>query len=100
MGYILPVNHYQYKDYHDRTIQTERSPFMLEQIFKTTLDNRLKQQEQSREEDRLEYQEMSRKLFTSKDMHAVKNPWKPAEPAHEKVYSDVTGKGKHFSESI
>ncbi|WP_052158756.1 hypothetical protein [Halobacillus sp. BBL2006] len=96
MGYILPINHYQYQDYQRRTIQTDRSPFMLEQVFKATLNSKLKQHDQPREQDRKDYQ--SQKLYTSADFHAGKAH--PHSSQHEKIYSEVTGKGQNFSETI
>jgi hypothetical protein len=97
MGYILPVNHYQYQDYQRRTLQTDRSPFMLEKVFKASLNGKLKQHSQPREQGRKDYQS-SRKLYTSYDFHAGKEYIHSSQ--HEKIYSEVTGKGQNFSETI
>lgn len=98
MGYILPINHYQYQDYQRRTIQTERSPFALEQVFKATLDSKLEQHDQPREEDRKDYQDMSKQLFTPAHMHVGHTHTQPQ--ANERIYSEMTGKGQNFSETI
>lgn len=34
MGYILPINHYGYKDYHVRTIKKKEDPFYIEKTYK------------------------------------------------------------------
>ncbi|MGP4062067.1 hypothetical protein [Halobacillus sp. H74] len=99
MGYILPVNQFQYQDYQARTIQTERSPFALERVFKASLDSKMKH-DQPRERDRLDYQQMSG-LHTSSEFHASTQPVSPVKKViSETVYSEVTGKGGNFSETI
>lgn len=99
MGYILPINHYQYQDYQNRTIQRERSPFVLERVFKSTLDSKLGDDNKPREEDLKEYQEMNERiLYTPSTLHIAKEMIKKDQD--EQVYSDVTGKGKNFSETI
>ncbi|MBA2174462.1 hypothetical protein H0266_06025 [Halobacillus locisalis] len=101
MGYIAPVNHYQYKDYQQRTIQTERSPFALEQVFKATLDSKLEQHDQHKEQDRKDYQEMTeRLLYTPHSLHVAHNKNEKQWKAKETIYSDLTGKGQHFSETV
>lgn len=101
MGYILPINHYQYQDYQHRVVQRELSPAGLDKVWKIMLDQKVKERKQMREEDRLEYQQFSDLMYTPKTVHKAKKRSKsvPAE-VQEKVYSDVTGKGAYFSESI
>lgn len=101
MGYILPINHYQYQDYQVRTTQKERSPFALDKVFKASLNSKLKQ-DHPREHDLLDEQRMSG-LYTPASFYA-----KPANengnyekgPHREDIYSEVTGKGRNFSETI
>lgn len=99
MGYILPVNHYQYQDYQIRTTQHERSPFVLERILKATLDNKLKHN-QTREQDPLDDQRRS-SIHIPANTHAV-NGFYPSfqRSGTEKILSRMTGKGRHFSETV
>lgn len=101
MGYIAPVNHYQYKDYQQRTVKTERSPYSLEGVFKATLDSKLEEDHQPREQDRIDYQDMTDKsLYTPKHIHVTQSVNQSSLMAKGKIYSDLTGKGKNFSESV
>ncbi|SIS47897.1 hypothetical protein [Salimicrobium flavidum] len=101
MGYILPINNYQYQDYQNRVVQREHSPTGLENVWKVMLDQKVKERRQMREEDRLEYQQLTDLMYTPSTVHKV-NKQSKSVPSHvqEKVYSDVTGKGAFFSESI
>ncbi|REJ08482.1 hypothetical protein [Halobacillus trueperi] len=95
MGYILPVNHYQYQDYQTRTTQHERSPFVLEKVFKATLDHKMKHNQ-----DRVEDQR-GRSIHIPRNTHAV-NSVQPSlqRSGTEKILSNMTGKGSHFSETV
>ncbi|WLR47518.1 hypothetical protein LC065_18765 [Halobacillus litoralis] len=99
MGYILPVNHYQYQDYQIRTTQHERSPFVLEKVFKATLDSNLKHNYPP-EQDRVEDQ--GRKtLHITKNTHAMKSVHSSFQRSGtEKILSNMTGKGRYFSETV
>ena len=101
MGYILPINHYQYQDYHHRVVQRERSPVGLDKVWKIVLDQKVKERKQMREEDRLEYQQLNDLMYTPSTIHKTKSKSRhvPSE-VQEKVYSSVTGKGSYFSESV
>ncbi|MFG6149434.1 hypothetical protein [Halobacillus sp. B23F22_1] len=99
MGYILPIQHYQYQDYHQRVTSEERSPFMLDPVFKVTLDHRLKENYTPREPHRKDSNDLRHELHTSKKFY-YNNEKKRSHLLKEKVYSEVTGKGQRFSESI
>ncbi|SDQ89271.1 hypothetical protein SAMN05216232_2442 [Virgibacillus subterraneus] len=87
MGYILPINHYQYKDYQQRVTEDKQDPYYIEKPYKAMLE--AKHLDIARQEGRLR---------TIKDsgykLSAVKSP------TAEKILADVTGKGHHFSDSI
>ncbi len=40
MGYILPVQHYQYQHYHQRVETKQQRMFYIEEPFKALLDNK------------------------------------------------------------
>jgi hypothetical protein len=99
MGYILPVNHYQYQDYQDRKTQDDRSPFMLEKVFKATLDSKLKHN-QPHAQDRLEYKRVSG-IHIPRTTHAVTRVSHHLHPEERDViFSKMTGKGQNFSETV
>lgn len=99
MGYILPIPHYQYSDYRERVERTKRDPFPIERPFKLDLEQQLDNPE-PRDEDRKDYQYYSEQvkeqqktdLYAPQSVHAGR--------AQHKIYSEVTGIGRHFNESI
>ncbi|MBP1947214.1 hypothetical protein [Virgibacillus litoralis] len=87
MGYILPINHYQYKDYQQRVTEDKQDPYYIEKPYKAMLE--AKHLDIARQEARLRtIRDSDHKLS------AVKSP------TAEKILADVTGKGLHFSDSI
>lgn len=99
MGYILPINHYQYQDYQVRTTQGERSPFAFEKVFKATLDNKLNQND-PHAQDHLKYQRLSG-IHIPRTTHAVSRVSHPPHTEErEAILSKMTGKGQNFSETV
>ncbi|QTM98709.1 hypothetical protein ERJ70_04995 [Sediminibacillus dalangtanensis] len=95
MGYLLPVPLYQYQDYQERVTRNAPSPFYIEGVYKSHLDTKHKQIEQ--EENRktqvdCKPSEMKKVLYAPRTVHKSY--------LAEKIYADVTGKGRHFSETI
>ncbi|MYL50126.1 hypothetical protein GLV98_11570 [Halobacillus litoralis] len=99
MGYILPVNHYQYQDYQIRTTQHERSPFVLEKVFKTTLDSKMKHNHPHGQDHVADH--LGTSIHVTKNTHAV-NSVHPSihRSDSEKILSNITGKGRYFSETV
>ncbi|GGC74929.1 hypothetical protein GCM10007216_01920 [Thalassobacillus devorans] len=90
MGYTLPVSMYQYDDYQERTVKPKASPFQYANVHKVTLDNRhLQMRDMARTNKKIPNK--NKKLHAPDDMHAAYS---------EKVYAELTGKGRHFSETI
>ncbi|WP_164669445.1 hypothetical protein [Virgibacillus doumboii] len=87
MGYILPLPHYQYKDYQKRVTEYKQDPFYIEKPYKTILEP--KHRDIADEHARLEASSNSIKKLTA-----------PKVPTDEKLYADLTGKGRHFSDTI
>lgn len=87
MGYVLPVERFQYVDYQNRQVENKLHVDGVSPVFKTVL-------EKKHEEITSEYN----RLMPS----SYKNiPLKPQMTAVEgAVYSEITGKGREFSESI
>ena len=86
MGYILPVERYQYHDYQKRMIQDRQNNHFIEKPFKIVLEKR--HQEVSNEYDRLNGVP---KGFSQPRMNQA---------AAEKLFGHVTGKGMNFTHSV
>ena len=110
MGYILPVTNYQYIQYAEREIGTDYDPFQIRKISRIRKEDPVeKGQEQEQQsvgplQKRDERQQVARMQMAATDF---RNPQidriykKRVNPALvSKTYADITGKGKHYSESI
>ncbi|PAV29170.1 hypothetical protein CIL05_12290 [Virgibacillus profundi] len=87
MGYILPIEHYQYNDYQKRVIQEKRNPQFIERPFKVILEKQ--HQEIISEYDRLNGVPESKRYPVGLDALNA-----------ERYYGELTGKGQKFSESV
>ncbi|SFA82816.1 hypothetical protein SAMN04488072_102157 [Lentibacillus halodurans] len=87
MGYLLPINHYQYYDYQRRIIKERPDPFHIERPYKTIL--------------RAAYHDHHRSQVSinSKERPDLKLRG-PKLPEAEKIYAEMTGKGRYFSNSV
>ncbi|GAE94275.1 hypothetical protein JCM21714_3415 [Gracilibacillus boraciitolerans JCM 21714] len=93
MGYIMPIENYQYQQYHQRVTQQEHDPFPIERLYPIQ-SSMYYNQERSKEEPRknLIPQTKVRNTNKSKD---IENE----HPKH-KIYSEVTGKGINFQAKV
>ncbi|SDJ86541.1 hypothetical protein [Sediminibacillus albus] len=96
MGYMLPVQLYQYQDYQERVTRTKQRPFYIDGVYKANFSTRHKEieAEESRKDshNHQDVQPSHHSLYAPRTIH------KPI--ITEKVYADVTGKGRLFSETI
>lgn len=91
MGYILPVPFYQYQDYQQRVTPEKQNPYFIERPYKVILNSSYKNIE--KEEDiHFKYSNRSNELHMPRLTHKSHK--------NEKIYSELTGKGKHFNESV
>lgn len=90
MGYILPLPHFQYRDYHSRVVQDKQDPFFIEKLYKAELNIQAKNEEQKAGMG-INKDHGKKELFTPESVHKS--------VGSEKIYADVTGKGRYFSES-
>ena len=86
MGYILPVERYQYNDYQRRMIKEKTDTVHIERPFKVVL-------EKHHEEITSEYDRLLPSSYQSASV-------KPQPDQIEGAYAELTGKGRAFSESI
>ncbi|MGD6941387.1 hypothetical protein ACQCT6_05090 [Cytobacillus gottheilii] len=89
MGYILPINHTQYQQYAERDLKVKPDPFRFQRVEK--VHNHL---ETFDENENLGRQE----VFSTSKNEKSKNPV-PHEKA-ERLYSELTGKGRFFNEVV
>ncbi|QKY68628.1 hypothetical protein [Lentibacillus sp. CBA3610] len=86
MGYILPINHYQYSDYQNR-VREKTDPFHIEKPYKTILRT-----------DYYNHHRNQAAVTPSEDAELKLSTPKP--PTADKLYAELTGKGRHFSSTI
>jgi hypothetical protein len=83
LGYILPVDHYQYNDYHRRVVQQKEKKHYIEAPFKVILD-------QQHQEISTKYDALNR---TSTESVSKQYP-------SSEIFGILTGKGRNFSDSV
>ncbi|WP_249870103.1 hypothetical protein [Oceanobacillus saliphilus] len=81
MGYILPIDHYQYQDYHKRVAPQKDNKHYIEGPFKVILNN--------------QHEEISNKYDAFN--RTLNQKLKPRN-ASEQLFGKLTGKGRHFSD--
>lgn len=91
MGYILPITNFQSQDYHNRVIKSELDPYYIEHPYKVVLDTKSREMD-----DRENTQKYAKPLKSTYYYHPIQTE----NPKSEKLYAKLTGKGRHFSESI
>ncbi|WP_087973284.1 hypothetical protein [Oceanobacillus rekensis] len=82
MGYILPVDHYQYNDYHKRVTQQKENKHYIEAPFKVILD-------QQHQENSAKYDALNRTSTQNVSRDASSD-----------IFGMLTGKGRNFSASV
>ena len=87
MGYILPVERYQYNDYQRRMIKEKTDRVYIEGPFKVIL-------EKQHEEITSEYERLLPRSYKSTLIKPELNQLEGS------TYAELTGKGRAFSESI
>jgi hypothetical protein len=93
MGYILPVTNFQYMQYAEREIGTVYDPFHIGKI------SRIKKEDPV---EKSEDQALSRMQKAAADHARMDRIYKKrVNPVLvSQTYAELTGKGKHYSESI
>lgn len=88
MGYILPVERYQYYDYHQRTVNEKNNPVYIERPFKVVL-------EKQHEEITSEYERYLPSSYKSIPLNPQMD-----NAIDSTTYAELTGKGRAFNETI
>lgn len=92
MGYILPLPHFQYKDYQKRVAKDKLDPYYIEQPYKAILEITYQDIADEEEEDR----QYNYEPYNSSDYKVIP----PEPPVNTKKLAEITGMGQHFSETI
>ncbi len=89
MGYIAPITNYQYEQYAERTVMKRYNPYQFVPIstIKAPVNPR-------------EYDEQNETAFFRRRSHKMTPPIKPSEKVIEQIYSEVTGTGSLYNESV
>lgn len=83
LGYILPVDHYQYNDYQRRVAQQRENKNYIEGPFKVILEK--------------QHQELSTK-YDALNRTSEQNISK--QDTSDNIFGLLTGKGRYFSDSV
>lgn len=92
MGYIIPVENYQYQQYHQRVTQPKQDPYPIEKLYHSQFD--------------LHYNRaLTREGTMTRNSHQANNPIQTAAPKlrsekHTEIYAEMTGKGKKFEAKV
>ncbi|RSD29439.1 hypothetical protein [Mesobacillus subterraneus] len=110
MGYILPVTNYQYIQYAEREIGTDYDPFLIGKVSRIRKEDPVQKGQDQQETTlamgtkRKEQQPVARMQLAASDIG-----YKASDRVYKKrvnpvvvsrTYAEITGKGKHYSESI
>ncbi|WP_186576022.1 hypothetical protein [Aquibacillus kalidii] len=90
MGYILPVENYQYMEYQKRVTKEQHDPFPIEKLYPTYFHLTYNEEKNQKQE----YQGNPRQFTKQKTTQSIDDK------LVEKIQADLTGKGKLFSENI
>ncbi|MDP4161775.1 MAG: hypothetical protein Q8906_08260 [Bacillota bacterium] len=92
MGYIAPVNHYQYAAYQEREIGSDYDPFKIIAIEKT--------KPIQKRGYLMHNEEITKQIYSIEATRPNRGKKVYGSPQVEKVYGEMTGKGRLFSESV
>ncbi|QGH35600.1 hypothetical protein GI584_16790 [Gracilibacillus salitolerans] len=92
MGYIMPVENYQYQQYHNRVTREERDPFPIERLYPIQFGMRYKEEQTKDEPKKImipQQKKRKRDQATEQEIHTKHT-----------IYAEVTGKGGKFEATV
>ncbi|RCW69762.1 hypothetical protein [Saliterribacillus persicus] len=101
MGYIIPVENYQYQQYQQRVSQPARDPFPIERLYPIPHQQPYNDEERvadNRQDNEHRRESEQKRQVTS--YVAIKKEADILEPVREKVFSEITGKGQFFKAEV
>ncbi len=93
MGYVIPVDNYQYQQYQNRVTNEKRDPFPIEKLYPIQFGMHYKQ-EHTKEDPKKGYTPITKNRQVNTPSYE--------EEYHQKhiIYAEVTGKGKNFQAKV
>ncbi|MFC4403272.1 hypothetical protein [Gracilibacillus xinjiangensis] len=92
MGYIMPVDNYQYQQYHNRVTKEERDPFPIEKLYPVQFNMQYDREKlKEKAEDTTNNSEAETRMRKAAHYLTRKST------INDKVYAEVTGKGQQFA---
>jgi hypothetical protein len=110
MGYILPVTNYQYIQYAERETGTDYDPFLIGKVSRIRKEDPVERGQEQHEQavgamkKRKDQQPVARMQLAASDAsfyntdRVYKKKVNPS--VVSQAYAELTGKGRHYSESI
>ncbi len=92
MGYVLPIENYQYQNYHQRVTQPKRDPYPIDQLYQVQLDMAYQKETEERETTEL-YNKQPLTMIAKLPEHSLSE-------VSEEVYTELTGAGKYVNKII
>lgn len=92
MGYVLPIDTYQYQNYQNRLTQPERDPYPIERIYPTQLDMSHQKMSDKSDTDMNEWSSNKNQSLT------IIKPIMNSES--DEIYAEMTGIGQNINEMI
>lgn len=87
MGYVIPVENYQYQQYQQRVTKRERDPFPIERLYPIQLD---------RNYDRLREKDVEQALLKKARVKQEQKDLEYMKSINNEIYAKMTGKGRQF----
>ncbi|WP_066187140.1 MULTISPECIES: hypothetical protein [Gracilibacillus] len=91
MGYIIPVDHYQYQQYQNRITQTKRIPYTVEKLYPSQFDRQYYEIMSEHQKAREERSKRKKQASTSQKYDPMQQ---------ETVSAEITGKGRRFEATV
>ncbi|MGP4041144.1 hypothetical protein ACTWP4_14790 [Gracilibacillus sp. D59] len=92
MGYIMPVENYQYQQYHNRVTRKERDPFPIERLYPIQFGMRYKEERTKEEPKKI--------VIPQQKKRNHEYVTEPENQTKHTVYAEVTGKGGKFEATV
>lgn len=87
MGYVLPIQNFQYNDYHRRTVEEKSNHFFINEPYKLILEAQYQN---------IKHPPTSEHIMLNKEHSKILSQ----SPRTIRAYEEITGKGQRFSVSI
>lgn len=92
MGYIMPIDNYQYQKYQERVTKEEKDPFPIEKLYPIPF-----QQQYHYKNTEEEFTRSNSTQADNNEMELLdKEKLTFVKEQNQQIYANITGKGKRF----